>query len=254
MTLEGYLTLPDGASETHPVPLVVLAHGGPWVRDVWQFQPDVQFFASRGYAVLQPNYRGSAGYAPPISRDGQFDFRRMHDDVTDATKAMMRSPIIDPERVAIVGSSFGGYLALTGVTFERDLYRCAISVCGVFDWESLIKDKRDEGRPGEYEFLRERLGKPGRDRQLFDEISPLKHADQIHVPVLIAHGTEDRIVDISQSKKLAAELKKRGAPYETFFRKLEGHGFFNPKDRLAFYQQVESFLARNLSPAAAPTK
>ena len=241
--LEGYLTLPEGADEHHPAPLVVLVHGGPWVRDTLDFDPEVQYLASRGYAVHQPNYRGSTGYAPEISRDHRFDFRRMHDDVTDATKALLHSGLVDPRRVAIMGGSFGGYLALTGVAFEDDLYRCAVSVSGVFDWDALINSKRYGALPGEYEELRDNLGS---DRQHFEQISPLAHVDHIHVPVLLAHGTEDYIVDIAQSQKLAAALGKCGVPYETFFRSGEGHGFYSYKNRVEFYHRVEAFLAAHL--------
>jgi acetyl esterase/lipase len=246
LRLEGYLALPDGASKEHPVPLVVLAHGGPWVRDSADYNPEVQFLASRGYAVLQPNYRGSAGYSPQISHYPAYDYEKMSDDVTDATKAIIGTGLVDPKRIAIMGGSFGGYLAVSGVTFEPGLYRCAITVCGVFDWESFIKSKSDVARPGEYELLTDEVGRPGRDNKYLERISPLEHADRIHVPVLIAHGTEDNVVDVAQSRKLASVLKKRGVPYETFYRAVEGHGFFNYKNRVEFYHRVEAFLAANL--------
>jgi dipeptidyl aminopeptidase/acylaminoacyl peptidase len=247
--LEGYLALPAGASREHPVPLVVLAHGGPWMRDTSEFNPEVQFLASRGYAVLQPNYRGSAGYSPQISRVPAYDYRKMCDDVTDATRAMIASGLVDPRRIAIMGGSFGGYLAVSGVTFENGLYRCAITVCGVFDWDRFIRSKDDVARPGEYELLTDEIGRPGRDDKYLERISPLEHAGQIHVPILIAHGTEDNIVDVAQSKRLASELKKRGVPYETFYRKVEGHGFRDYGDRVEFYHRVEAFLAANLGGA-----
>ncbi|HVU23923.1 MAG TPA: S9 family peptidase [Opitutus sp.] len=255
--LEGYLTLPPGASEQHPVPMVVLVHGGPWARDTFDFSPEVQFLASRGYAVLQPNYRGSSGYDPALNRFHEFDFRRMGDDVTDATRAMLRGGRIDPKRVAIMGASFGGYLALAGVTFENNLYCCAVAACGVFDWQRLVRSRLDNARPGEREMLQAGLGEPGRDQAHFDAISPLAHADQIHVPVLIAHGVDDRIVDIAQSRALADALTQRGVPHETFFRKLEGHSFYKYQDRVDYYHRVEAFLAaqlggQSLAPAPAP--
>jgi dipeptidyl aminopeptidase/acylaminoacyl peptidase len=247
--LEGYQALPDGANAAHPVPLVVLVHGGPWVRDNGWYNPVVQFLVSRGYAVFQPNYRGSTGYAPGISHDREYDFMRMNNDVTDATKAILSTGLIDPKRIAIMGASFGGYLAVSGVAFEDGLYRCAISECGVFDWERQVRSKSDVGRPGEYEVLTDELGRPGKDKALFDEISPLRHVDRIHVPVLIAHGTEDNVVDVAQSKKLASALRKRGVPCETFYRSLEGHGFYNYENRVAFFHRVEAFLAANLGGA-----
>ncbi|HEY4989638.1 MAG TPA: alpha/beta fold hydrolase [Opitutaceae bacterium] len=254
LRMEGYLTLPDGADKEHPAPLVVLAHGGPWVRDLPEFNPDVQFLASRGYAVLQPNYRGSLGYSPEITRKQAYDFGRMSDDVADATRAILTTGLIDPKRIAIMGGSFGGYLALAGVTFHPELYRCAITMAGVFDWERLIKSKSDIARPGEYEILTDEVGRPDRDTAYLDRISPLKHVDQIRVPVLIAHGTEDNVVDVVQSKKLAAELKRRGIPRETFYRAVEGHGFRDYKDRVDFYHRVEAFLAANIGGASLTPK
>jgi dipeptidyl aminopeptidase/acylaminoacyl peptidase len=249
LRLEGYLALPEGASREHRVPLVVLAHGGPWVRDADDYNPEVQFLASRGYAVLQPNYRGSAGYSPEVSDASAYQYEKMGDDVTDATRAIIASGVVDPARIAIMGGSFGGYLAVCGVTFESGLYRCAITECGVFDWESFIKSKSDVARPGEYELLTDEVGKPGRDNKYLERISPLEHADRIHVPVLIAHGTEDNVVDVAQSKRLAKVLKAHGVPCETFYRGVEGHGFFNYKNRVEFYHRVEAFLAANLGGA-----
>jgi acetyl esterase/lipase len=244
--LEGYASIPDGASGAHPVPLVVLVHGGPWARDTALYDPEVQFLVSRGYAVLQPNYRGSTGYAPAISREHRFDFSRMHDDVTDATRAFIHTGIVDPRRVAIMGGSFGGYLAVAGAAFDGDLYRCAVTEAGVFDWKRQIEDERDRVESGESDALLDEAGKPAGEMSRLDEISPINHADQIRVPVLIAHGLEDGVVDVAQSRRLARVLKERGVPVETFFRPLEGHGFFDYKDRVDFYHRVEAFLAANL--------
>ncbi|HEY0945716.1 MAG TPA: alpha/beta fold hydrolase [Opitutaceae bacterium] len=250
LKLEGYLTLPAGASKESPKPLVVLVHGGPTARDEWRFDPEVQFLASRGYAVLQPNYRGSSGYAPAISRQERLDFRRMHDDVTDATRAMIKTGVIDAKRVAIMGASFGGYLAMSGVAFEPELYRCAISNCGVFDWAALMKFRRKYYHPYAYDRMVQQYGDPREDRDRFEAASPLMHADDIRAPVLISHGKEDHVVNIEQSKKLVAALKKHGVPHETFFRSLEGHGFYNYDNRVEFYRTVEKFLARHLAAPA----
>jgi dipeptidyl aminopeptidase/acylaminoacyl peptidase len=249
VTLEGYEALPEGASSAHPVPLVILAHGGPWVRDMDFFNPEVQFLVSRGYAVLQPNYRGSAGYTPAVSIEGKYNFRRMHDDVTDATRAILRTGLIDPKRVAIMGASFGGYLAVAGVAFEEGLYCCAVTECGVFDWKKQIDSYRDLINPGESMEILDEAARPGGDLSKLDQISPIGHADQIHVPVLIAHGTDDKVVDVAQSRMLERALRRRGVPTETFYRPYEGHGFYTYKDRVEFYHRVEAFLAANLGGA-----
>ncbi|MGA3007345.1 MAG: S9 family peptidase [Opitutaceae bacterium] len=248
VNLEGYLTLPPEASKANPPALVVLPHGGPWERTTWTFDPEVQFLARLGYAVWQPNYRGSTGYAPAISHDRRFDFRRMHDDVTDATRALQRSGLIDPTRIAIMGGSFGGYLSLAGVAFEPDLYRCAVSLAGVFDWEELIEEKKQGEQVFAYQYLSDHLGAPGADHERFDEISPLGHAAQIRVPVFIAHGTEDTVVSARQSRLMADALEQNGVPHETFFRGFELHGFYQYADRVAYYRRVEAFLAKYLGP------
>ena len=170
----------------------------------------------------------------------------MRNDVTDATRAFIRTGLADPARVAIMGGSFGGYLAVAGVAFEEGVYRCAITECGVFDWKRLIESKKYTGRPAEYEILLDKIGHPDRDAKNLDDISPINHVDGIHVPVLIAHGTEDSVVDVAQSKRLASELRRRGVPCETFYRSVEGHGFFNYENRVEFYHRVEAFLAANL--------
>lgn len=249
---EGYLTLPPEASAQNKVPLVILAHGGPWVRDHWHYDPTVQFLSSRGYAVLQPNYRGSAGYIPAISSEDRYHFKKMHDDVTDAARAGAHLEMIDGSRLAIMGGSFGGYLALAGVAFEPGLYRCAVSFAGVFDWERLVKDARDSNRPGEYEQLRDYLGQPGKDRASFAEYSPLRHAAAIKVPVFIAHGKEDNIVDVAQSKKMAAALKAQGSPREVFLIDDTAHGPGPIQSRYEYYRRVEIFLAENLRTPSVP--
>ena len=128
MVIEGYLTLPEGSKNGKPAPLVVFPHGGPWLRDVWGFNPWVQWLASRGYAVFQPNYRGSPGYGWRYPEADKYDFVKMRNDVTDGVAALIQSGLVDRGRIAIVGQSFGGYLALCGAAFEPDLYRCAITL------------------------------------------------------------------------------------------------------------------------------
>ncbi|HNX98670.1 MAG TPA: alpha/beta fold hydrolase, partial [Candidatus Aminicenantes bacterium] len=236
--LEGYLTLPAGASKTHPAPLVVLPHGGPWVRDAFGFDSEVQFLASRGYAVFQPNYRGSLGSQWRFPDSDMYEFRKMHDDVTDGVKRMLKSGLIDPDRVAIMGWSFGGYLALSGAVHDGGLYRCAVALSGVYDWEQVIKEsKLNEYVRGREGFLRRHLGDPKTNQEKFDAISPLRHVANVKIPLFVGHGTADHIADIAQSKRLVAELKKHGVPVVTHFESGEGHGMAQMKNRIEMYEK-----------------
>ena len=249
--LDAYLTLPAGASKQNPPPMVVLPHGGPWARDTWGFDGEVQFLASRGYAVLQPNYRGSTGSDWMFPEEDRFDFRKMHDDVTDATKAMIGSKLIDGSRVAIMGGSFGGYLALAGVTNEPDLYRCAVSVAGVFDWAQHIRDRKYEQFDSPvFGYFMRKLGDPAKEREKFDAISPARHVDRIRVPVFVSHGKDDPVAEIGQSKNLISELQKHQVTYEAFLVGEEGHGMGHLKNDVELYRRIEAFLAKYLAPAA----
>jgi dipeptidyl aminopeptidase/acylaminoacyl peptidase len=248
--LDAYLTMPAGASKQNPPPLVVLPHGGPWLRDNWGFDPEVQFLASRGYAVLQPNYRGSTGYNWMFPEEDEWDFRKMHDDVTDATKTMATSGLVDRGRIAIMGGSFGGYLAVSGVVNEPDLYRCAVTMAGVFDWAQLIKDKKyDKYDSPTYGRMMRKLGDPKQQPEKFDAISPGRHADKIRVPVFVAGGKDDQTVEIEQSKTLISTLNRYKIPNETYIVGEEGHGMAHLDKRVELYTRIEAFLAKNLTPA-----
>lgn len=247
LRLQGYLTLPAARADGAKPPLVVLAHGGPWVRDTWGYNPEVQFLASRGYAVFQPNYRGSAGFNDEVSLTHRYDFKIMHDDVTDGVKALIKSGRVDPQRIAIMGASHGGYLAVSGVAFEPELYKCAVTIVGVFDWAKRIKDRSgyrfDRSSEG---FFLQRLGDPDAEAAKFEAMSPINYVDQIKVPIYVSAGKDDSNVDASQSTKLVSALKKNGVPVETFFPDREGHGYFYQKNRLRLYREIEAFLAKYL--------
>jgi len=247
--LDAYLTLPAGASKKNPPPLVVLPHGGPWARDGWAFDGEAQFLASRGYAVLKPNYRGSNGYNWMFPEADKYDFRKMHDDVTDATKTLIASGYIDGRRVAIMGGSFGGYLAISGVVNEPTLYRCAVTIAGVFDWEKQLKDKKyDQYESPAYGYLKRRLGDPRKNREKFDAISPGRHADQIRVPVFVSAGKEDRTVEYEQSRSLISALEKNHVPYEKLIVGGEGHGMAHLDNQVELYTRIEAFLDKYLKP------
>ena len=244
LRLEGYLTTPNGLEA--PYPMVCLVHGGPWARDTGGYNAEAQFLANRGCAVLRVNYRGSSGYAKAISEDPRFDFRKMHDDITEAVKLTVKQGIADPDRLAIMGASFGGYAALCGAAFEPDLYKCAVTVVGVFDLEMVVKARKRQDHFYSHSKLKEELGDPKTAAARFEEISPIHHVDRIKIPIFIAHGKNDRNVDIRQSRQLQGALKQRNIPHETFYRQWEGRGFFHQKNRIEMYRKIEGFLERHL--------
>jgi len=250
--LDSYLTLPSGASKTNPAPLVVLSHGGPWLRDTWGYNGEVQFLASRGYAVLQTNYRGSPGYGWMFSRGQDWDFLKMHYDVADATKAVLLSGLVDAKRVAIMGGSFGGYLALEGVVDDPELYRCAVSIAGVFDWEQFFDEKKfnfEHFGDSSFSLMMLREGDPKTQREKFDAIAPVRHINRVRVPVFVSAGGYDEIADIGQSRRLLSELEKKNVPHESFIVATETHGMQHLSNQVALYSRIEAFLAKNLAPA-----
>jgi len=228
-------------------PLVVLAHGGPWARDVWGFDPEVQFLANRGDAIWQPTDRGSSGFAFDISEAPKFAFAEMSDDVTDAVKQIAASGLIAPQRIGICGASFSGFLALSGAVNEPDLYRCAASIAGVFDWSELIAERTDN--PSTFLgnlFLRLKYGHPTFDREKFVAVSPLLRADRIRIPVFLSHGRNDQRVSADQSVKMLKTLKNRDAPVTSFFPDLEGHSFQSPRNRARLIDELEQFFKKDL--------
>ena len=252
VSIDGYLTLPEGASKENPAPLVVLPHGGPWVRDSWGSDAEVQFLASRGYAVFQPNYRGSLGTQWRFPVEDMWAFDKMHNDVTDGVKKLIKSGLVDSNRIAIMGASFGGYLSISGVAHEPSLYRCAVALSGVYDWAQMIAEVKhfetDGMSPGRTAILRRFLGDPKAHEERFETISPLHAVSQIKVPVFVAHGMSDTVASFEQSEHLVAELKKAGVPYETYFQRGEGHGMADLDHRVKLYNAIEAFLAKNLAP------
>jgi dipeptidyl aminopeptidase/acylaminoacyl peptidase len=248
--IPGYLTLPPGGGE-RSLPLILMPHGGPFARDSWEFDPWVQFLASRGYAVLQVNFRGSTGYGRAYVERGFGQFGSgMIDDLEDGVDWLVQQGIADPHRVCIMGASYGGYAALWAPIRHPERYRCAISFAGVTDVRAILRyDASLFSAPRYSREWRRRI--EGEERTDLSLISPLQQAARLTVPLLIAHGELDRVVPVSQSRNLVRALTRAGRPPESIFFPQEPHGFTKPQDSVDFLQRVEAFLAAH-NPATAP--
>jgi len=250
--LDAYVTLPAGASKQNPAPLVVLLNDAGW-RATWGFNAEVQFFASRGYAVLQPNHRGSSGYTWMFPTEDEWAFRKMHDDVTEATQALIASGYVDRNRVAIIGTSFGGYLALSGAAYEPALYRCAVAISPVLDWGKSIQERKyDQYSSPWYARVMRKLGDPKKEPEKFDALAPLRHADDIRAAVLIVNGEWDPSFETSESKDLVSILRKNHVPADTMYFLNEGSGVRHLAHLVEVYSRIETLLAENLGPASRP--
>ena len=254
LAIRGYLTLPAGRPE-RGLPLVVLPHGGPFLRDSWEYNPEVQFLASLGYAVLQPNYRGSTGYGRDFVERGYGAFGTgMIDDIEDGIDWLTQQGIADPARVCIMGSSYGGYAALWAATRSPQRYRCAISFAGPSDLRAMLRYDVRSYVPQRYVRQR-RLEIQGEERTDLEAVSPLRQAARLTVPVLIAHGEQDVRVPVAQSRDLVRALTRRHAEVESVFYPKSAHGFTTPEESADFLRRVEAFLARhNPAQGAPPTE
>ncbi len=244
--MQGYLTRPRDASD-RPAPLVMNPHGGPWARDSWGFNPEVQFLANRGYAVLQVNFRGSVGFGRKFweASFGQWGLS-MQDDVTRAVQWAIDEGIADPKRIAIYGGSYGGYAALSGLTRTPDLYACGVSYVGVSNLFTWIEAFPPYWKPF-LEMIYEMVGHPKRDAERWRETSPFFQADKIRVPLLVAQGSNDPRVRKEESDQIVSALRERGVDVEYLVKDNEGHGFRNEENQFEFYRALEAFLEKNLA-------
>lgn len=247
LTLHGYLTLPLAAANanTAPPPLVVMPHGGPFdVQDAWFYDEESQLLAANGYAVLRVNYRGSAGAGRAFVRSGyrQWGLKIM-DDIVDGTRWAMASGRIDPKRVCLWGSSFGGYASLMGVVREPELYRCAISTAGATNL--LITRKWGDTHRSAYgrHYLDEAVGDD--EKALYDQ-SPIAHVDRIRTPVMLVHGRHDQRVSFEHARAMVAAMEQAGKPMETYFFGDETHGIYGDENRREYYGHVLAFLRTHL--------
>ncbi|MGZ4828648.1 MAG: S9 family peptidase [Candidatus Angelobacter sp.] len=238
--LVSYLTLPPG-NPAKALPLVLSVHGGPWARDDWGFDPVGQLLANRGYAVLQVNYRASIINVPYMNAANGKIGTLTDDDLTDAVKWAIKEGLADPKRIAIMGASFGGYSVLRALSLHSDLYACGVDVVGPADLATLMNTIPDYWKPVKKRWLR-RIGDVTADQALNEKLSPLYHAADIRVPLLIGHGQFDPRVTLAQSEKIVETIRKNGGKVTFVVYPDEGHGFARPENNLDFDGRTEEFL------------
>lgn len=240
------------ANGTGPKPTVVMAHGGPFgVYDNWGFEDDVQFLASRGYAVVQINYRGSGGRGEGFQRAGWLGWgTTLQNDITDGLRYVIAQHWTDPQRVCTYGASFGGYTALFQPILNPGMYQCAIGYVGVYDLPLMRKTDQSRGMPKRsLRFFDRTLGT---DMNELARISPALRAKELTIPILLAHGRVDHTAYFNQLKAMQDPLTASGNPPETFVADGEGHGFYKPENRAELFRRMEAFLNRYIGPGAKP--
>lgn len=256
LEISGYLTLPPGSTGKN-LPLIVLPHGGPAVRDILAFDWLGQAIASRGYAVLQPNYRGSDGFGWSFLSAGFGEWGgKMQTDLSDGVGYLAAEGIVDPKRVCIVGASYGGYAALAGVALQSDIYRCAISIAGISDLKQQMRSIAARTGTTAHSALRfwdRFLGISGASDPKLDRISPAQHVAKIAVPVMLIHGRDDTVVTISQSRTMAAAMQRAGR--EVVFQELKGedHWLSRSDTRLEMLSGLIGFLEKHNPPGPPST-
>ena len=249
LVISGYLTVPKN-SNGKDLPLIINPHGGPNARDYWGYNAEHQFLASRGYAVLSMNFRGSLGYGRNHVKmaNGQWG-RKMQDDVTDSVTWAVEQGIADPENVCIYGASYGGYAVMAGITKTPDLYKCAVNYVGVTDMGLLFSKT-----PPQWEIWEEQqkieIGDYDNDKEYLDAVSPINLVDRIETPLYIVHGVRDWRVPIQHAQKLRRELekngKKEGEDFWWLVKGDEGHGFYKEANKIELYTELENFFGRYL--------
>jgi dipeptidyl aminopeptidase/acylaminoacyl peptidase len=248
MTIYGYLTVPVGAKADR-LPMVLLVHGGPWHRDVWGYNPWAQWLANRGYAVLQPNFRGSTGYGKQYINAGDLQWAgSMHTDLLDAKEWAVQRGIADPDKVCIMGGSYGGYATLAALAFSPEAFCCGVDIVGPSNLNTLLATI-----PPYWSTLVALFHKRmGNDEEFLNSQSPVFKANQMKAPLLIGQGANDPRVKQAESDQIAQGIRANGQPVEYFVFPDEGHGFLRPENNMAFNAAVERFLAKYLGGRAEP--
>ncbi len=248
LEIPAYLTLPKGFGEKN-LPTIILPHGGPWARDMWGFDPIVQFLANRGYAVLQPNFRGSTGYGKAFLNAGNMEWGTgaMQHDLTDGATYLVDRGIADPKRLVIMGGSYGGYATLAGLAFTPDVYAAGVSIVGPSNIITLLDSIPPYWGPI-VEMFHRRVGDPSdpEDRERLEAQSPLSSATAINDPLLVIQGANDPRVKKAESDQIVVALRELDHPVEYVVAPDEGHGFRGRENRLAMFAIIEEFLAEHV--------
>jgi dipeptidyl aminopeptidase/acylaminoacyl peptidase len=254
LSIPGYLTLPHDGAQTN-LPLVVIIHGGPYVPATsYGYDAEAHLFASRGYAVLQPDFRGTQGYGDAFYKAGWRQWGlAMQDDVTDGVNWLVKTGVVDRDRVCLFGASYGGYATLWGLEKEPSMFRCGVAFVAVSDlelmfevsWSDFMRAERDGNSTRTFTRW---IGDPSKDRDKMRAVSPLYHADRIQAPLLLAYGAADERVPLVHGKKMRSALDKYDKTYEWVVYNDEGHGFNKLENKIDFYRRVDVFLAKNLAP------
>ena len=246
LTIPGYLTLPLNYKQGDRIPVVVNPHGGPWARDNWGFNSQVQFLANRGYAVLQMNFRGSVGYGREF---WEISFKQwgktMQDDITDGVNWLIDEGIADPDRIGIYGASYGGYATLAGLAFTPDVYACGVDYVGVSNIFTLLETLPPYWELGR-QMMYEMIGDPDTEKELLKAASPLFHIDKIKAPLFVAQGANDPRVKQAESDQIVEALEAKGIDVPYMLKEDEGHGFYNEQNQFDFYREMIKFLDKHL--------
>lgn len=249
LDIHAILTLPNN-KEAKNLPLIMLPHGGPHgPRDYLDYDSDAKVLAQHGYAVLQPNFRGSGGFGRSFLQAGYLNWgTTMIDDMTDGVLHLVKEGIVDQSRVCAYGGSYGGYAALMSAVREPDLYKCTVGFVGVFDLNLMYTDGDIPQRKSGINYLEMAIG---RDKERLDAQSPIKHLDKLKAPVFIIHGKEDQRVPIIHADRLRAELEKRNHPFEWLVKEKEGHGFYKPENNVERWQKMLAFFDKYIGEGRA---